>query len=835
MTQKTSALNSDQLSRRGFLKASMSMAASPAMLGAAATTVATKAAAQQAEPGLERTLIGYPSRLSCRPGDRVEFKVSAFNNDSFEADLVRIFNADNLSVYKDRFELRPVEADFAGTYDGIAQPLNNGSYVEVLDASALDGLNSFTVGAYVLPTFLPGDFSEEIDPNAAYITSPSIGGTVAEQYMVSRYDAVSQTGWALLLEDDGRISFLVADKGNMTKATTQGAVRQWDFAYVAGMYDAQAGLLRVILQDMPISAGDRFSARRQVGETAFSGPVPQTGLLRVAAADGGPGTGRHNVAAGAFTGRIADPRVISGALWGADIDRMRAEELPGDLAARAMLDLDFSQGIGTLATADLSQNRLEAEVINTPLRAVFGPFSDFKSQDWTKDATPFDAMHFHADDLHDAEWQTSFAYTIPFDLPSGCYAARLTQGDFVEYITFFVSPPKGKRTAKLALHIAEYNMLAYTNMLYAVLQPDAFSGIPANQDDLNFIINNREYVYGFYNTHLDGTSCNYASYLRPMLNLKPGWNAYNFTLDTHLIDFLDKEGIAVDILTDELLHQEGVSLLEGYDCVITGAHPEYVSHAEWDAVVEYQAQGGRMMYLGGNGWFWSVSPHPSAQGAIEYRKNTLWSERVMENGLRGGGFWESDRRLESVFGVNMSGMVFTGCTDFHKTADAENPRASWIFDGCTEGENFGAYGVDNNQPGACGYEFDKADFDLGTPRHALVIGSSNAIPGLIEETQMGTMALNLSHSPAPERETTTRADIVFFEGPNGGAVFSSSSISWCGSLHENDRQNDVASITGNVIRRFLDPTPFPALPDDSVKPVERLPSDWYQELINRDT
>ncbi|NOE35950.1 twin-arginine translocation signal domain-containing protein [Ruegeria sp. HKCCD7318] len=97
MTSKTSALNSDQLSRRGFLKASMSMAASPAMLGAAATTVATKVAAQQVEPGPERTLIGYPSRLSCRAGDRVEFKVSASNNDSFEADLVRIYNADNLS------------------------------------------------------------------------------------------------------------------------------------------------------------------------------------------------------------------------------------------------------------------------------------------------------------------------------------------------------------------------------------------------------------------------------------------------------------------------------------------------------------------------------------------------------------------------------------------------------------------------------------------------------------------------------------------------------------------------------------------------------------------
>nr|WP_256368782.1 twin-arginine translocation signal domain-containing protein [Ruegeria sp. HKCCA0370] len=43
----------DYLSRRGFLKASMSVAASPAMLGAAWNNVTTKVEARQSEPGLE--------------------------------------------------------------------------------------------------------------------------------------------------------------------------------------------------------------------------------------------------------------------------------------------------------------------------------------------------------------------------------------------------------------------------------------------------------------------------------------------------------------------------------------------------------------------------------------------------------------------------------------------------------------------------------------------------------------------------------------------------------------------------------------------------------------
>ena len=53
-----------------------------------------------------------------------------------------------------------------------------------------------------------------------------------------------------------------------------------------------------------------------------------------------------------------------------------------------------------------------------------------------------------------------------------------------------------------------------------------------------------------------------------------------------------------------------------------------------------------------------------------------------------------------------------------------------------------------------------------------------------------------------------RADMVFYETPDGGAVFSSSSISWAGSLSHNDYDNNVSKITENVLKRFLDPTPF---------------------------
>ena len=53
-----------------------------------------------------------------------------------------------------------------------------------------------------------------------------------------------------------------------------------------------------------------------------------------------------------------------------------------------------------------------------------------------------------------------------------------------------------------------------------------------------------------------------------------------------------------------------------------------------------------------------------------------------------------------------------------------------------------------------------------------------------------------------------KADMVFFETPNGGGVFSVSSISYAGSLAHNGYNNNISRITENVVRRFLDPKPL---------------------------
>ena len=51
------------------------------------------------------------------------------------------------------------------------------------------------------------------------------------------------------------------------------------------------------------------------------------------------------------------------------------------------------------------------------------------------------------------------------------------------------------------------------------------------------------------------------------------------------------------------------------------------------------------------------------------------------------------------------------------------------------------------------------------------------------------------------------ADMVFYENLSGGAVFSVGSIAWAGSLSHDGYRNNVATITANVLRRFIAPAP----------------------------
>ena len=138
---------------------------------------------------------------------------------------------------------------------------------------------------------------------------------------------------------------------------------------------------------------------------------------------------------------------------------------------------------------------------------------------------------------------------------------------------------------------------------------------------------------------------------------------------------------------------------------------------------------------------------------------------------------------------------------------SDDPRAEFIFDGVPE-RVIGDFPSLMLRHGAAGYEIDRADATLGTPPHALVLASatgfSDSYQHVVEEV------LSTDNERGGTQSPQVRADIVFFEGPQGGAVFSVGSIAWSGSLSHNEFENPVSRITENVLRRFASDEPFVA-------------------------
>ena len=115
---------------------------------------------------------------------------------------------------------------------------------------------------------------------------------------------------------------------------------------------------------------------------------------------------------------------------------------------------------------------------------------------------------------------------------------------------------------------------------------------------------------------------------------------------------------------------------------------------------------------------------------------------------------------------------------------------------------FGDHGLSAH--GAAGFELDRADKRLGTPEHAVVTASSENhppdAPWVLVPEEMLTHLVTWPGEPAGD---LIRADMVFFETPGGGAVFSTGSITFCGSLPVNDCDNNISRMTANVLNRFL--------------------------------
>jgi N,N-dimethylformamidase len=224
------------------------------------------------------------------------------------------------------------------------------------------------------------------------------------------------------------------------------------------------------------------------------------------------------------------------------------------------------------------------------------------------------------------------------------------------------------------------------------------------------------------------------------------------------------------------------------------------------------------MYLGGNGFYWITSQDPTNPAVIEVRRNhgtDTWEAAPGEfhHSTTGefGGLWRFRARPpQALVGVGFTAQGGGRGVPYRRQPASFDPRASWIFQGVGPDELIGDFPSLVREYGAASDEVDRLDYTLGSPPHALVVATAT---GLDDYFQHVTEEVLLSDSlQGGTVNPLVRADMVFFETPKGGAVFSTSSISWFGALAYNNFDNTVARVTENVLRRFESDQPFAPAP-----------------------
>ncbi len=204
--------------------------------------------------------------------------------------------------------------------------------------------------------------------------------------------------------------------------------------------------------------------------------------------------------------------------------------------------------------------------------------------------------------------------------------------------------------------------------------------------------------------------------------------------------------------------------------LVPSVHPEYWTRRMYDRVKRWAfEEGGRLVYLGGNGLNCEVELRPD--GSMVCLNETLRGLSV--EGL--GGF-ESRLHIRHESEGNLLGVVFTPAGAMTGAPYRVVDAGHWAFagTGLKAGDSFGERSLHRRCPGgASGHETDKRSPSSPANAHVIARGLNPDDGG---------------------------AEMVVFDTPGGGAVFSVGSINYVASLPVDEQ---VSRITANVFRRFL--------------------------------
>lgn len=736
-------------------------------------------------------IVGYTNELRVTPGSPLRFYVSC-HSPAYNVDIVRFQHGD---PHPEGPGVKYTKLAGLGEYAGKYQPVNNGSYLKIVGSAPINTLESFTIGSWFYPSRLKGD----------------------KQTLVSKSSANGE-GWSLFVNKNNNPVLSVAG----VTLTGEIKLREKSWYFIAAGYDNSAGLLKlwVTPQDQwPGLPGACVNEMVADGEIVAATDAD----LRVAA-----GTDKQGKPALHFDGKVESPWLFNRLLSDSECRRLSDMENPLSLGG-CIGYWDFSVNNYQMQVVDSGASGCSGELINLPTRAMKGHSWSGQSSRFSDSPAEYNAIFFHREDTGDLGWEKSFTFDVPGDFASGVYAARLNTEKGEDFVPFFVVPEKGKPTARVALLLPTLTYLAYSNEQMAT-RPEiqemlsGFGGdgegiqYPKTQEDV-YLSENR--LLSLYDKRRDGIGVCYSSKRRPLLSMRPSYYmpllgpsgsgaAHLLCADLYIVDWLHNKGFEFDILTDEDLHEHGSDLLKPYDAVLTGVHPEYYTLQMLEGWREYLNAGGHGMYLGGNGFYWVTSIDPVDGHYIEVRRGlgtAPWRSDAAEEyhsttGEQGGLWRFRGHTPQSLMGVGMTTAGADAARPYKRTEASLDGRWEDIFAGVGDDEVIGDLPNLILGYGAAGFEFDRADEALGTPPSATVLATARVDSGDSYQEVVEELEANSPMGGGTTNEKI-RADMVYVEYPNGGAVWSIGSVIWCGCLSHNNYDNNVSRVTENVLRRFL--------------------------------
>ncbi|HUZ27539.1 MAG TPA: N,N-dimethylformamidase beta subunit family domain-containing protein [Streptosporangiaceae bacterium] len=752
-------------------------------------------------------LLGYAQPCVAHPGQTVEVKVSTTLAE-FTAEVVR------LDLGGQPVVPQPVVPQPAGgRYPGRRQDLVSGSYLVAEPGEAQPLAGGCTVQLWFCPTLLAGQ-------PQCLMSGRGAGG-----------------GWELFIGTDGRLAIArLSASGTVLSSLPAGTglvTGRWYFA--AATWDAAGAATLVIVPRDP--GGGRAGLTAAVGQQDLGGPMPGAAVITVGAALSG---GRPRCC---FNGKIDTPRVFVGVVTMADLDALAADAPAARIGGlRHEWLLGPEAALPPHRVRDAGPGRCDGTLINQPTLGVTGRNWIPGTESFAASPQEYRAAHFHEDDLSDAGWDTDLSFQVPAGWRSGVYGIRLRAGEHEDTVPLIVTAADapggapggassatatGRRRSAVAVLLPTFSYLAYANEHASWEHPIKSSAaeaaaMPVTGRDRSMA---RHRLLSLYELHADGSGNCLSSWRRPVLNMRPGYHLplirgpHQFSADLELLHWLERRQVEFDVITDDDLHRRGAAALAPYRVVLTGSHPEYTSTQMLDGLDSYLASAGRLMYLGGNGFYWVTTAPEDDPYVIEVRRG-MAGTRVWESppgechhamtGERGGLWRLRGRGPQALAGVGFTAQGFDRSLPYRIEAGQPGDRTGFILDGIDAGAPLD--GLGSVLGGPAGFEIDRADAALGTPPGAVLVASasgfSDSYQGAVEDimtadSRQGGTACDL-----------VRSDVVFFETPAGGAVFSVGSIAWCGALEAAGEQTPVGQMTWNVLSRFLDEAPFdyPAVP-----------------------